>query len=71
MKFNELLENAIVKDDDIIKVFCFLGGTKKQITSGNWYQDQILDFTGYNIASMEYDKRLDDRGFWQITLEDD
>ena len=52
MWVSELLQSLVIDDDDAI-VTILIGGTP--VASGNWYQDQILDYSEHNVRSFAVD----------------
>lgn len=51
MWVSELLQSLIIEDD--ARVTIQIGGTP--VASGNWYQDQILDYSEHNVRSFAVD----------------
>ena len=51
MWVSELLQSLIIEDDAIVTIQ--IGGTA--VASGNWYQDQILDYSDHNVRSFAVD----------------
>lgn len=51
MWVSELLQSLIIEDD--ARVMIQIGGTT--VASGNWYQDQILDYSDHNVRSFAVD----------------
>lgn len=54
MKLRDLIINDMVQDDHKLKIYAELRGTKKAIASGNWFQDQLLDFMDKDIESFSF-----------------
>ena len=70
MTLQELLESALVKDEDRIRLYMTVDSTKKRIATGKWYEDNILKALGHRINAIEMET-IEGDTFWLITLDGD
>ena len=64
MKFKELIESNLVKDDHKLAVTVPVYGQAAQIRHGRWFNDEILDVMDREIDTIEYQLG----GLWYINL---
>lgn len=64
MTLKELIESCLVKDDHNMKIGIPIFGKPREIKSGRWFEDQILDYMDREIDSLEFHS-----GEWNVDLQ--
>ena len=55
MTVKDLLETALIKDTDKVCIKMMVGADKKTITSGNWFQDQVLNMMDQEVSGFAFE----------------